>query len=225
MPRSTDVRYDVAPDVISDVISDVINDVTNDVITEGVAAAAVVAAFIGIGANLGDAWAALDAAVVALANLPATRLTVVSSVYRTAPVDASGPDYLNAVVRLETRLSPAELLDALLHIEHLQGRERSYRNAPRTLDLDLLLHGDHLLATNRLTVPHPRLHQRAFVLFPLAEIEPGLQIPRHGPVASLLAAVANQRIERIGAPLTLKADGGSLPLAVARVESALPAHR
>lgn len=217
MPRSTDVVPEADPGVRSNVRSGVIS----DVITDG---AASVAAFIGIGANLGDAWAALDAAVVALANLPATRVTAVSSVYRTAPVDASGPDYLNAVARLETGLAPAELLDALLHVEHLHGRERSYRNAPRTLDLDLLLHGDHLLSTDRLTVPHPRLHQRAFVLLPLAEIERGLQIPRYGSVASLLAAVADQRIERIGAPSACGANGSSL-LAAARIELALPEHR
>lgn len=158
-----------------------------------------VAAFIGIGANLGDARVAIDAAVVALANLPATRMAAVSSVYRTAPVDASGPDYLNAVARLETRLPPGELLDALLHIEQVHGRERSYRNAPRTLDLDLLLHGNCVIATERLTVPHPRLHQRAFVLLPLAEIAADLHIPQHGQVGRLLSTVSDQRIERVGA--------------------------
>ena len=148
-------------------------------------------AWIGLGANLGDARAALRAAVRALAALPCTRVLRVSSLYRSAPVDAGGPDYLNAVAELDTPLAPLALLHALQSIEQAAGRERPYRNAPRTLDLDLLLHGDERLDSPELTVPHPRMGERAFVLLPLAELAPGLVR------AEQLAAVAGQRIERV----------------------------
>ena len=154
-------------------------------------------AFIGLGANLGDPRAALDAAFHALAALPRTTLRAASSLYRSAPVDAGGPDYLNAVVLLATQLAPHTLLAELQRIERVHGRERSYRNAPRTLDLDLLLYGDRRLATPTLTVPHPRLHERAFVLRPLAELAPALLIPGRGPVADLLAGVSAQRIDKL----------------------------
>jgi 2-amino-4-hydroxy-6-hydroxymethyldihydropteridine diphosphokinase len=121
-------------------------------------------ACIGLGANLGDARATLDAAQHALARLPQTRLVAASPLYRSAPIDATGPDYLNAVVVLETALAPHALLSELQRIEDRHGRERPHRNAPRTLDLDLLLYGDRRIATAALTVPHPRLHERAFVL-------------------------------------------------------------
>lgn len=153
--------------------------------------------FIGLGANLGDAEATLAAALASLARLPRSRLVARSSLYRSQPVDADGPDYVNAVARLDTALSPRELLEALLTVEHAHGRERSHRNAPRTLDLDLLLHGDRLIDEPGLVVPHPRLHLRAFVLLPLAEIAPDLEVPGHGPVRGLLAAVAGQRIDRL----------------------------
>ncbi|HEY4069140.1 MAG TPA: 2-amino-4-hydroxy-6-hydroxymethyldihydropteridine diphosphokinase [Burkholderiaceae bacterium] len=156
-----------------------------------------VRAFIGLGANLGEARTALDTAVRALAALPETTLHECSSVWHSAPIDASGPDYLNAVVLVETALSPLALLAALQRIELEHGRERPYRNAPRTLDLDLELYGDELIATPALTVPHPRLHERAFVLRPLAELAPGLQIPGRGGLDALLDAVAGQRIERL----------------------------
>ena len=156
-------------------------------------------AFVALGANLGDARAALDAAFVALAALPGTVLGAASSIYRTAPIDSAGPDYLNAVIRLDTRLAPRALLDALLRIERAHGRERPYRNAPRTLDLDLLLYGDRRIATKRLTVPHPRLHERAFVLFPLAEIAPRVVIPGLGPIGRLLPGVAAQRVDKLRA--------------------------
>ncbi len=148
-------------------------------------------AWIGLGANLGDARAALRAAVRALAALPGTRVLRVSSLYRSAPVDAGGPDYLNAVAELDTPLAPLALLHTLQSIEQAAGRERPYRNAPRTLDLDLLLHGDERLDSPELTVPHPRMGERAFVLLPLAELAPGLVR------AEQLAAVAGQRIERV----------------------------
>jgi 2-amino-4-hydroxy-6-hydroxymethyldihydropteridine diphosphokinase len=153
-------------------------------------------AYVGLGANLGHARAALIAAREALAALPGTRLVASSCLYRSAPIDSSGPDYFNAVVGLDTPLSPHELLTALQAIEAAHGRERPYRNAPRTLDLDLLLHGSTVQDDPTLTLPHPRLHQRAFVLKPLAEIAPALEVPGHGPVAALLPAVAQQGIER-----------------------------
>ena len=154
-------------------------------------------AYIGLGANLGDPHAALREAVRALAALPDSALQACSSLYRTAPIDATGPDYLNAVVRLEPRLAPHALLAALQRIEQVHGRQRPYRNAPRTLDLDLLLYGDQVIDTPTLTVPHPRLHERAFVLRPLAEIAPLLNVPGRGCVADLLVPVAGQRIDRL----------------------------
>lgn len=156
-----------------------------------------VLAYIGLGANLGDPRAALDAAVVALAALPDTTLRTMSSIYRSAPVDSGGPDYLNSVVLLATRLAPHALLAELQRIEQIQGRERPYRNAPRTLDIDLLLYGEQRIATPTLTVPHPRLHERAFVLLPLAQIAPQLTLPGRGRVADLLASVAGQRIDKL----------------------------
>lgn len=158
---------------------------------------AAVPAYIGLGANLGNTGATLDAALAALGALPATTLVAVSPRYRSAPVDATGPDYTNAVAVLSTRLGADALLARLLDIESAHGRERSYVNAPRCLDLDLLLYADLTLASPRLTLPHPRLHQRAFVLRPLADLAPDLMIPDHGRVASLLASVADQRLEQI----------------------------
>ena len=150
--------------------------------------------FIGLGANLGDASATLNSAVVALAALPLTTLTARSKIYRSTPVDAQGPDYLNAVAELHTALLPAALLRELQRIEQEHGRERAYRNAPRTLDLDLLLYGDQIIVTPDLTVPHPRMHERAFVLLPLQELAPDLEIPMQGKLADLLTAVADQRV-------------------------------
>lgn len=148
-------------------------------------------AWIGLGANLGDRGAALAAAVQALAQLPGTRLLQVSSLYASAPIDSGGPDYLNAVAELATKLAPLELLDAMQAIEQAAGRERPYRNAPRTLDLDLLLYADQRIANERLTVPHPRIYERAFVLLPLAEIAPSRV------TAAQQQAVQDQRIEKI----------------------------
>ena len=157
-----------------------------------------VPAYVGLGANLGDALATLRAAAAALKSLPGVAAVSASAVYRTAPLDAAGPDFLNAVVRLECRHSAHELFEQLRAIEHAHGRERPYRHAPRTLDLDLLLWGDAKISTAELTVPHPRLHQRAFVLVPLAELDPGVTLPGQGGLAPLLAAVAGQPIERTG---------------------------
>ncbi len=156
-----------------------------------------VAAFIGLGANLGDAASTIEAAFDAIARLPGTMLTGRSSLYQSAPIDATGPDFINAVARVETRLSAPDLLRALQAIELAHGRERGGRHAPRTLDLDLLLHGDTRSEDPHLQLPHPRLHQRAFVLTPLAEIAAELVIEGHGSVAELVKAVASQRVDRL----------------------------
>ncbi len=160
-----------------------------------------VQAFIGLGANLGDLRAALETALRALDRLPGSRLDAVSSAWLSSPVDAQGPDYLNAVARLQTSLGAEALLDALQAIELQQGRERSYRNAPRTLDLDLLLYGPVRLASERLVLPHPRLHERAFVLRPLLELAPDLVLPGAARLDSYLPAVAGQALQRLGQPL------------------------
>jgi 2-amino-4-hydroxy-6-hydroxymethyldihydropteridine diphosphokinase len=133
-----------------------------------------VSVFVGLGANLGEARHAVEAAVQAIGKLPHTRVLDCSSLYRSAPVDASGPDFINAVVHLETRIDAYELLRALQALESLAGRERPYRNAPRTLDIDLLLFGSASIASQELTVPHPRMKERAFVLQPLSELAPHL---------------------------------------------------
>ena len=153
-----------------------------------------VTAFIGIGANLGEPLRAVRDAIARIASLPQTQLVRASSLYRTAPHEAGGPDYVNAVAQVGTSLDPAALLDALQQLETEAGRERPYRNAPRTLDLDLLLYGSERIATPRLSVPHPRMHERAFVLVPLAEIAPALV------GSDQLTAVAGQRIERLALP-------------------------
>ena len=156
------------------------------------------ATYVALGANLGDPVAAVQAALAALAGLPESRVVRASSLYRTAPVGLSNQsDFINAVAALETALAPEALLDALFAIEAGFGRVRAAKNGPRTIDLDLLLHGDLELAQPRLTLPHPRLHLRAFVLVPLAEIAPGLPLPRRGSVAAWLPAVANQGIVRL----------------------------
>lgn len=156
-----------------------------------------VRAWIALGANLGDPRASLMRTYESVARIPQTRLVARSSLYRTAPIDAPGqPDYWNAVAAVDTALEPLTLLRELQDIETGHGRTRSFRNAPRTLDLDLLLFGDITLDTEELTLPHPRMQLRAFVLVPLAEIDPDLMVPGHGRVASLLAGVRDQRIER-----------------------------
>jgi 2-amino-4-hydroxy-6-hydroxymethyldihydropteridine diphosphokinase len=131
-----------------------------------------VTAYLALGANLGDAAQTLRDALVALAAMPGTQLIQSSSLYRTAPVDSSGPDYINAVAEVSTWLTAPDLLRALQGIETAAGRERPYRNAPRTLDLDVLLYGAAAIDSPHLTVPHPRMWARAFVLVPLAEIAP-----------------------------------------------------
>ena len=150
-----------------------------------------VRAFVALGANLGDAAATVQRALQTLASAPGLRLLKASSLYRTAPVDATGPDFINAVAELATTLTAPDLLDTLQAIEAAEGRERPYRHAPRTLDLDLLLYGDARIDSPRLTVPHPRLFERAFVVLPLAEVAPAVVTPAQ------LSAVRDQRIERI----------------------------
>jgi 2-amino-4-hydroxy-6-hydroxymethyldihydropteridine diphosphokinase len=156
-----------------------------------------VRAYVGIGANLGDPAAQVRRAIDALGALPGTRLAAASSLYRTAPVGyADQPDFVNAVAALDTELSPRGLLDGLLAIERDAGRERSFRNAPRTLDLDLLLYGDATLEDDVLTVPHPRMHERAFVLAPLAEIAPDAESPGRGSAAACAARLPDQGVRR-----------------------------
>jgi len=150
-----------------------------------------VLAYVALGGNLGDARTTVQQALLGLAQLPATRLLRASSLYRTAPLEASGPDFVNAVAALCTRLSAPELLSALQQMEDAQGRQRPYINAPRTLDLDILLYGDACINSPSLQIPHPRMSQRAFVLVPLAEIA-----PQQVRVEQLLA-VQGQRLIRI----------------------------
>ncbi len=152
-----------------------------------------VIAYVALGANLGDSVQAVRQGMDAVGAMPHTRLLRRSPLYRTAPVQADGPDYVNAVVAIETGLAAPELLARLQAIEAWAGRERPYRHAPRTLDLDLLLFGSARIDSQRLTVPHPRMGERAFVLVPLADIAPDLV------TRAQLLAVAGQRIERIGA--------------------------
>lgn len=154
-------------------------------------------AYVGIGANLGDARANVLDALARLAALPHTDVLRASSLYRSAPVDSGGPDYINAVAGFDTTLSAHELLSALHGIELAHGRERPYRNAPRTLDLDLLLYGDEIIRTATLTVPHPRMHERAFVLAPLLEVAPDALIPGLGPARDFWPQVAGQAVARI----------------------------
>lgn len=148
-----------------------------------------VTAYVGLGANLGDARQAVTAALQQLGQLSGTKVCCHSALYRSRPVDATGPDFINAVAELSTALPAPELLEALQGLEQRAGRERPYRNAPRTLDLDLLLYGDARIESPHLVVPHPRMWERAFVLVPLAEIA-----PQRVPVARL-QAVAGQAIE------------------------------
>jgi 2-amino-4-hydroxy-6-hydroxymethyldihydropteridine diphosphokinase len=130
--------------------------------------------YAGLGANLGQARLSLDSAILALGKLPETLLVGCSSFYQSAPFQADGPDYINAVVHLQTRLNAIDLLRAFQSVEDLAGRERPYRNAPRTLDIDLLLFGDGNIQSSALQVPHPRMRERAFVLLPLSELAPEL---------------------------------------------------
>lgn len=154
-------------------------------------ARAEVTAFVALGANLGDAAQTLRDALLALHGTSGTRLVKASSLYRTAPIESSGPDYINAVAEVATTLTAPDLLSALQAIENGAGRERPYRNAPRTLDLDLLLYGDAHINSPELTVPHPRMWERAFVLVPLREMAPERVSDK------ALASVSGQDIQRM----------------------------
>ena len=154
-------------------------------------------AYVGVGSNLDGPQRQVAQALGELEGIPATRVVKRSSLYRSAPVGhAAQPEFVNAVAALDTTLDPEALLGELQAIEARHGRIRSFPNAPRTLDLDLLLYGDAERRTARLTLPHPRMHERAFVLKPLVELEPGIAIPGRGRAQDLLAACAEQRVER-----------------------------
>lgn len=152
-------------------------------------------AYIGLGANLGDAQATLRRAIEEIGETAGIERLRVSPFYRTAPIDSSGPDYLNAVAQVQTSLTALQLLAALQAIEQRHGRTRPYRNAPRTLDLDVLLYGAQRIDEPALTVPHPRMHQRAFVLRPLCDLAPDLELAQ-GSLADLLAQCAEQVVTR-----------------------------
>ena len=155
-------------------------------------------AYVGIGSNLNDPRAQVLQAFNELDGLPHTRVVKKSSLYRTAPIGhAEQPDYINAVAQLETGLPAERLLAELQEVEARHGRERSFPNAPRSLDLDVLLFGNAVLDTPSLKLPHPRMHQRAFVLKPLVEVFAEATIPGHGLAMTLLASCKNQKVERI----------------------------
>lgn len=157
-------------------------------------------AFIALGSNLQSPQQQVLNAFAALKTLPETTLVQHSSLYKTAPVGYDNqPDFINAVAEVTTELSPHALLEAILAIEQTFGRERPFPNAPRVLDLDLLLYGDESMHTETLTLPHPRMHERAFVMFPLAEIAPDILIGNYGKAADLAAKLAlkNQGIEKL----------------------------
>jgi len=156
-------------------------------------------AYVGLGANIGEPRRQLQEALRELDALPETRVTATSGFYRSAPVGyLDQPEFLNAVAELDTGLAPLPLLENLENIEKHHGRERSFANAPRTLDLDLLLYGDSALDSPRLTLPHPRMHERAFVLLPLLELDPEISVPGKGKASALLSACGAQKIERTG---------------------------
>lgn len=158
-----------------------------------------VRAYVGLGSNLEQPIAQVRSAMAALERLRASRLVRCSSLYRTVPVGfADQPDFINAVCALDTELAAETLMSCLLAIEQTQGRSRGpLRNQPRTLDLDLLLYGDQELSSPMLTLPHPRLHERAFVLVPLAEVAPALHVPRHGNIRALLARCNVSGVRRL----------------------------
>jgi len=147
---------------------------------------------VAFGANLGEAQASVLQAIQDVGALANTQLKIASSLYASAPHEAIGPEFVNAVAMYDTDFSPLELLDALQNLENIAGRERSFLNAPRTLDLDIIFYGDVALDSPRLTLPHPRWQERAFVLVPLAEISPNKVSP------ALLLSVSNQPVSRIG---------------------------
>jgi 2-amino-4-hydroxy-6-hydroxymethyldihydropteridine diphosphokinase len=155
-------------------------------------------AYVGLGANIGEPRQQLCTALNALNELPETRMTASSSLYRSAPLGYTDqPEFLNAVAQIDTGLAAQALLEQLQEIEQRHGRLRPFAGAPRTLDLDLLLYGDQTIVSARLTVPHPRMHERAFVLRPLLELDSGISVPGKGPARDLLFACSAQEIERL----------------------------
>ncbi len=157
-------------------------------------------AFVALGSNLGDPQATVQAALAALERLPRTTLAAASSLYLSAPLGLHNqPDFINAVAALDTQLGADALLEELFAIEARFGRKRAYLHSPRTLDLDLLLHGDETRRSAQLTLPHPRMHERAFVLQPLVEIAPDAFIPGHGAAVALLENVRDQALTRLEA--------------------------
>lgn len=173
-------------------------------------------AYVGLGANLGNARDTVERALLAIDALPSVRLSAQSSLFRSAPVDAIGDDFVNAVAQLETSLTAPALLAHLQQIELAFGRERPFPNAPRTLDLDLLLFGSEQHQSATLTVPHPRLTQRAFTLIPLLQLDALIDIPGYGPAHTFVAAVAEQVIQKmvhrscVAKPVRLLSDGDVL---------------
>jgi 2-amino-4-hydroxy-6-hydroxymethyldihydropteridine diphosphokinase len=155
-------------------------------------------AYVGLGANIGEPRRQLETAIEELRTLSAPGNFLVSPVYRSAPMGhLDQPDFLNAVARLETGLPAEALLERLQTIERRHGRERQFANAPRTLDLDLLLYGERVLCTPQLTLPHPRMHERAFVLQPLLDLDSEISIPGKGKARDLLSICGSQAIDRI----------------------------
>ena len=154
-------------------------------------------AYVGLGSNLDAPQRHVKQALCELGSIPATRVLGCSSLYRSEPLGhGPQPEFVNAVAALDTSLDAESLLDELQAIEERHGRARIFRNAPRTLDLDLLLYNDAVHHSSRLTVPHPRMHKRAFVLRPLLDLAPEIAIPGYGRARDLLAACAGQRVER-----------------------------
>ena len=169
---------------------------------KGVSAATPVTAYIGLGSNLEDPLEQVRRALAELDAVPGSRLAARSGLYRSPPMGpAEQPHYINAVAALETRLEPRALLAELQRIERAHGRHRGAdRWGPRTLDLDLLLYGERRIREPALTVPHPGLHERAFVLYPLAEIAAGLVVPGHGPLRELLQGCHRGELVRVETP-------------------------
>ena len=156
--------------------------------------------FLGLGANLGDARRAIERTLERLTHHPAIERVRISSLWKSAPIDAEGPDFINAVVVLESDLAPGDMLAFAHSLEALEHRRRSYRNAPRTLDIDLLLADEQTVDSAELTLPHPRMHLRAFVLAPLLELDPHAHIPGRGLAADWLLRCSDQRLERLSVP-------------------------
>ena len=154
-------------------------------------------AFIGLGGNIGDTKQLIKDAIVCLAQYPELRILTRSCMYQSAPVDADGDDFINAVISLETQISPEELLRICQQVEQSFGRERPYVNAPRTLDLDVLAYDQVAINNDALTIPHPRMIERSFVLYPLLEIAPDIDLPGFGKLTKYIPNVKHQRIEKV----------------------------